>query len=546
MEIKTSSKRIKTNNDNIILVPNIVIKYILQLLYDEDMKSNHGQEYYDLSRCYSWGKPYCMVSWYWFSVCQQLYCFSDNHFWVNDIKNKLNRNIKQEEKEKEISTTSSVLSLSSSSNRVLVERNPYFINIDLIKSLKIHIDQISKELIESINVGMTMLENIRVINQHYTEFIYKPLTVFSHLNKLRKNIKVEFYLYIEAGTTESIDSNPDYQPFTFNTTKFQLSFDCIPSSHAILTRMIRDIQPKSLFIDSTSHTDSGGSHLHCYHSLSRLCQFECIEIKSDFIPLYSLYRFLQTPKLNTFKFNLQFHFISSLYNNSFNNNNNNQIYNLNFNQLDQFSIFNNNNNNNIITSTTSTTTMVVDENEQQQQQKRNLHKYKVYDNQWYLEKGNTVNEDNQIFCGYDKYVEGNDVIPPYSLQLWNECLSLLRENKTITELSIGQCYCSDQQFHSPVKSSELLISDIIHTLSNNKSIKKLTLEGDYGDDLNDPINFCTPLVIVEILESNSTLEFLYIQETGKNQSFIDHVIDEIRQTTKNKKCKVLKSNIEYY
>ncbi|KAF2075246.1 hypothetical protein CYY_003464 [Polysphondylium violaceum] len=504
------SKNHNHKQQNVIL-PNIVVRYILQLLYNDHMESiHHGvhvtfrNNLYDLlNNDISWGKSYCMVNWYWFSVCQQLYCFSDYNFSIDNLKPMINLNSS---------------SNSNNSKSIVITKKTDFININLVKNLNINLKQLNLDLINSVN-NMKMLENIKIVNDYYNgEFHYQP-SIFKQLNQLGKNINVEFKLYIENGIVEEQGKEQEqHQPFTFNTTKFIVSFDCIPPSYSVITRMMRDIQPKSLIIDSTSHTESGGSHLHSYHSLSRLCkEFESIEINSDFIPLYSLYHFLRSPKLSTLKFNLQFHFISSLYNNS------EDSFNLDFNQCDQFSF-------NIDKSQHTT--------HQQQQQ--------LHDKQWYMDKNNTINEDNQIFCGYDRFVEGNDFIPPYSFHLWNQCLLLLKETKTITELSIGQCYCGDKTAHGRIKSSDLLIRDIVDALSNNRSIRKLTLEDDYGDDQNEPINFCTPAVIVEILDTNLTLEFLYLQETGKNQEFIEKIIDEIRQMTINKKCKVLKRNIEYY
>jgi len=89
-----------------------------------------------------------------------------------------------------------------------------------------------------------------------------------------------------------------------------------------------------------------------------------------------------------------------------------------------------------------------------------------------------INEDDQEYCSYRLYQNGDETIPTYSRSLWNQCLELLKTNTTITNLSIGNVQCGLECFARKTNEEDMpqqMMDDLLNSLSCNQSIKHLTL-----------------------------------------------------------------------
>ncbi|KAM9979701.1 hypothetical protein ACTFIZ_005960 [Dictyostelium cf. discoideum] len=396
---------------------------------------------------------------------------------------------------------------------------------DLIKTIMVDYYEINNESINYIN-SLKSLETVIIGCLRSSGYLFtNSIWVLTYLNKLNnKDLIINFEL--------DLDCCDPYQPkdleiiekeeFKFKTNEFKVSYDFEEeTTYEFVYEMIKELNPKYLKIEPDQCVSDGGeSHLLQYHSISKLNQnYESVEIINDFIPLYALYRFLQSPNLHTLKFDLQFHFLSSIYNNQIKDKTE-----LDFNKMDNFKFINFGN---------------YDYDEGQ--------RFKVHDDiKFYIDNG--INEDNQIYCSYSRSENECLSIPPYSMSLWNQCLKLLSTNSTITNLSITHncgCICD---FYSCGNGlfNENFFNDFMNSLANNKTIKTLTLDFnsqiyqskcEYKEKNNiNLINKSIP----PMLDKNTTLEsivIIYYSIYHRNEIDLE-LSKEISNLTKNKKCKI--------
>ncbi|KAM9979659.1 hypothetical protein ACTFIZ_005913 [Dictyostelium cf. discoideum] len=375
------------------------------------------------------------------------------------------------------------------------------------------------------------LETVNVRCLYYFEYsLKKSVWVLTYLNKLNnKDLIINFEL--DLGCSDPFEPTDiehiDREEFKFKTNLFGVTYDCeYKTTYGYVYEMIKELNPKYLNILPIGSTDSGASHLGQYHSISKLNQnYESVEIINDYIPLYALYRFLQSPNLHTFKFGLQFHFLSSIYNNQIKIKNNDDSDRDRDRDRDDISKY-------------SSDKIELDFNK--------MDNFKFGDFPGDI-IDNAINEDNRTYCSFSRQGDSCDEIPPYSMSLWNQCLKLLSTNSTITNLSIthncdGGCGWDDRDesdhYDSDINGlyNENFLNDFINSLANNnKTIKTLTLDFDILESLDEydikNIHLITKS-IVSMLNQNTTLESIYIFPTSE--------FKEISNLTKNTKCKINK------
>ncbi|EAL61805.1 hypothetical protein DDB_G0291642 [Dictyostelium discoideum AX4] len=344
--------------------------------------------------------------------------------------------------------------------------------------------------------SLKSLETVNVRCSYDNEYSFKnSVWVLTYLNKLNnKDIIINFELDLACFKPyqPKILEHIEREEFKFKTNLFEVEYDYEEgTSYGFVYEMIKELNPKYLKITPFSSSDAGESHLRQYHSISKLNQnYESVEILGDFIPLYALYRFLQSPNLHTLEFDLQFHFISSIYDNSKFGGDKTEF---DFNKMDNFNF------RNFINFQGDTI-------------------------------GDGINEDDQIYCSFSDQDNSCIEIPPYSMSLWNQCLKLLSTNSTITNLSIthncgGECGWDKNSLFN-----ENFLNDFMNSLANNKTIKNLTLDFtlSYYDAETDIINLKKS--ITSMLDQNTTLESIVIFPTSE--------FKEISNLTKNTKCKI--------
>ncbi|KAF2071694.1 hypothetical protein CYY_006994 [Polysphondylium violaceum] len=366
-----------------------------------------------------------------------------------------------------------------------------------VQNIIIDYIEINNRLIDSLNKEYHSLRSISI--RYMDEGIHIGISpcILNHLNKLvnKDRITVNICLELDGYDVyrelefdhEGIELELEsLSPFQLETNVFQLVYDHeseeIPYSFTY--DIIKHVNPKTLSFTSIQSTDVGSSHLCLYHSISKLNhRYSSIIIEQDFIPLYAFYRFLQSPHLQTFKCNLQFHFISALY--IYNSDN---TYEYDFNRMDD-----------------------------------------------------SINENDQEYCPYNIYGDGDRTVPPYSLSLWKQCLQLLSNNKTITELSLGASRCGTncvRKYTNPGLFEPQLVQDLLDALSTNQSIKSLDLDftetkSRFRDQNHSIIN---NEFFSSLLQRNKALESInispsfrgpIIEETIRNSNSIVKIKEEI-------------------
>ncbi|KAF2068077.1 hypothetical protein CYY_010597 [Polysphondylium violaceum] len=355
------------------------------------------------------------------------------------------------------------------------ETNTYrIITRESVENIKFGFFHINNKLVKSLNSRFRSLKSITINHDMRDYWMGNSLGLLNRLNKLKRKDKIQVNFDLEVhcfdpGDPDQVEEedNEDEDeesegPFEFNTVDFKFDFDIeYYRSYEFCYELIKLTNPKTLEFLANSRTDSGASHLTLYHSISKLNnRFSSVIINDDYIPLYALYRFLQSPHLQTFKFNLQFHFIAALYDSDSSDNNS-----YDFNQMDNF------------------------------------------DSNRYLP--NKVNEDGQIYCSFSRGDETDSTIPIYSKQLWNQCLQLLSNNSTITELSIGNIECGYECLYHHDDNANIfgqqLYDDLLDALSNNKSIKSLYFDPIFSPDINSAF-------LTSLLERNKILEKIKIKQ----------------------------------
>ncbi|KAM9968948.1 hypothetical protein ACTFIW_000354 [Dictyostelium discoideum] len=517
MEDETTNKKLKTNlsenNDNnkIIVLPLIIQKQILRLLYEEEYY-NHKNTFQNKIINYS------LINWNWFKNSQKLY----NHFIPHVYLDNNNNNCKIIRKNKfniKYYLKGEYKNINNNNNN---KNNNKFkmVHNDFINTIIIDYFDINNKSINYMN-SLKSLETINIKCLYDIEYSFtNSIWVLTYLNNLNnKDLIINFKLYLGREPYEPTDlEHIEKEEFKFKTNLFEVEYDIeYETAYGFVYEMIKELNPKYLKFKSFNLSDSGESHLQQYHSISKLNQnYESVEIIDDFIPLYALYRFLQSPNLRTLKFDLQFHFLSSIYDDS--NNRDCSKYGggsdkteLDFNKMDNFKFidFGDTGNN-----------------------EDNAIRFKVYgDIKFYIDNG--INEDNQIFCPFSYQEDLCLSIPPYSMSLWNQCLKLLSTNSTITNLSIyhncgnsWECGWDENGLFN-----ENLFNDLMNSFANNKTIKTLTLDFGFKDyrNLNLRIDLITKS-IVSMLDQNTTLESISIFSFSKS--------NEISNLTKNTKCKI--------
>ncbi|KAN0029534.1 hypothetical protein ACTA71_007663 [Dictyostelium dimigraforme] len=512
---KIFKENLLENNDNhkIIVLPLLVQKQILYFLYKEFNYMDRDK--IDKKEI----ENYFLINWDWFKYSQILFhhffplYYSDYgidswryDYWNNYFK-----------------------------DRIIINRNKNnkfkLINSNFVKTIIIDYFHINNESINYIN-SLKSLDTINVnilFNNQYS--LNGTIWILSYLNRLiNKDMVVNFELEMDYDMIELPKSVVfEKEELLFKTNQFFIIYDTKHDlCYKFINEMIKELKPKSLRIEPIIYQYLFSSipppidphfHLQQYHSISKLNQdYESVEIIYDFIPLYALYRFLQAPKLQTLKFNLQFHFLSEIYDNilKYYHIDSNRDYinkdgmELDFNRLDNFDYkyFGGENKN-----------------------RRKI--FKVNNNiQFYIDNG--INEDNQIFCPYENSNERCYSIPPYSKSLWNECLKLLSTNSTITNLSISH-NCGGCTINSGLYNINFL-NDFMNSLANNKTIKTLTLDFNFNEEEiknnMDVINESIALM----LDQNTTLESITIcfsEKHGEKKS------NKFPYTTKNTKCNII-------
>ncbi|KAM9968923.1 hypothetical protein ACTFIW_000326 [Dictyostelium discoideum] len=459
MEDQTTNKKLKTNlsenNDNNkkIVLPLIIQKQILWLLYEE---YDNMDSFEILKEFRNKIINYSLVDSNWFKNSQKLFSNFIPHIYFDKNNNKNYSNFKYNK--------NILYKINNNNNNDNNNNNNKFklVHNDFINTIIIDYFEINNKSINYMN-SLKSLETVNVRCLHYYEYSFtNSIWILTFLNKLNnKDLIINFNLYLgccdpyEPTNLEHIEK----EEFKFKTNEFKVSYDIeYETTYGFVYEMIKELNPKYLKIKPLRCvSDSGESHLQQYHSISKLNQnYESVEIIDDFIPLYALYRFLQSPNLHTLKFDLQFHFISSIYDD---NDSSKDKTELDFNKMDNFKFidFGNDNKGKI---------------------------FKVHDDiKFYIDNG--INEDNQIYCSYSRSQTSCLSIPPYSKSLWEQCLKLLSTNSTITNLSITQncglySRCGFDKYDLDENSlNENFLNDLLNSLANNKTINSLILDFNF-------------------------------------------------------------------
>ncbi|KAF2069484.1 hypothetical protein CYY_009194 [Polysphondylium violaceum] len=364
-------------------------------------------------------------------------------------------------------------------------------NKGIVEHVIVDYKEINPKLVELLNREFSALKTITVKNFNHNEGLMQSVWQFNHFNKLARKdqIVVNFNLFLNGdyGCLNYIVPLLEREPFTFTTgyVYAHYTYEDEPT-FSFLYGMVKDFNPQILQLSTNTPPTGQASHLRMLHSLAKLNQrYVSVGIKNDYIPLYSLYRFLQSPHLSHFQFQLQFHLIAAIYKDQDANSIITEAFN--FNEKDAFEF-----------------------SPRDYFSYDRFDEYMVYDKAHYLDTNmNTINEDNQIYCPFDTKNRDNPndkVVPPYSKSLWKECLELLKANRTITELSIGDVRCnSTNATHQQIQTSQL-DKDLLDALAANQSIKTLVLNFGYTNN-----HFVLNKVFLSsLLQQNSTLESLVI------------------------------------
>ncbi|KAM9968290.1 hypothetical protein ACTFIW_002727 [Dictyostelium discoideum] len=401
-------------NKKIVILPILIQKYILQFIYSEN-----GSFPLNFYFNYNGRIPFMsfpLVNWNWFKMCQKIFS-NYYHFPYSRVF------------------------ISSSSDIYKYK----LMNIQIIKILCISIIDISDEVVGEINT-LEGLESITIIN-YFDSWFGSSYWRLKYLNKLRDDIVVNFDLNLGFPNLEN-DRMPNEinhtQALTFKSDNISINFqyEIDDKFEFVCTDIISKLNFKSLKFHFIIPT-----HFLQYHSISKSNKnFESVIINNDYIPLYSLYRFLKSPNLHTLNFSVNFYSLSKLYTN--------------FNQY-----------------------------QHQHQHQHNID-FENFDQ--------TINEDEISPCPLTMK------LPSYSMQLWNECVKLIGSNTTITEMSIlnADCHECDAE-HDQFELDNGFLNDFIDTFSNNKTIKTLTI--NFGDNFS--FEFLVSKMVT-MLNQNSTLENL--------------------------------------
>ncbi|KAF2069959.1 hypothetical protein CYY_008723 [Polysphondylium violaceum] len=458
----------------VVPLPILILKQILENIYYQDQ---HEFQKFGKKEEFIWTLQYALVSKQWFAISKQL--------------NNINTCLPIDVLEKSYTTNY------NSEFRLMAKESIHQLAIRFIDMDK---------YIEIVNCQYRSVLSITILHNDFTSgWIDNSLWYLNHLNKLERKdhivVNFDFSLMADSLWNACLGQAETRVPLKFKANHFKVTYDCDGDegkTYGYIYQVIKDVSPKTLEFISGASSDGGAGHLKIFHSLSKLDhQYQSIEIKHDYLPLYSLYRFLQSPTLHIFKFNLQFHFLSALYDD--NENDGDFIYNLC--SMDNFEY-------------------------------RDFEFDTHYEFQRETCRAMNVNEDNQVYCTFDRYGDSNPTIPSYSKQLWKQCLQLVANNKTITEFSIGETQCGEECFGNNESMNQQLIDDLLESLSNNQSIKTLYL------NTNTLIN---KEFILALVQRNSTLHSIYLGSPYVDHNQCSALLDDLSQSMpSNSKC-VLKN-----
>ncbi|KAM9992432.1 hypothetical protein ACTFIY_009875 [Dictyostelium cf. discoideum] len=144
----------------------------------------------------------------------------------------------------------------------------------------------SLKSLETVNVGC-----LYEPEHSFTDSIW----ILTYLNKLNnKDLIINFELDLYCSEPTDLE-HIEKEEFKFKTNLFEVEYNIkgeCEATFGFVYKMIKELIPKYLKLQSYVCADSRESHLQQYHSISKLNQnYESLEIIRYFIPLYALYRF---------------------------------------------------------------------------------------------------------------------------------------------------------------------------------------------------------------------------------------------------------------
>ncbi|KYR01602.1 hypothetical protein DLAC_01602 [Tieghemostelium lacteum] len=218
--------------------------------------------------------------------------------------------------------------------------------------------------------------------------------------------------------------------------------------------LIMLLDPISLKLKSYGDTEDRNPIIDIFHSISiHNHQYQRVNIDITPIPLNAFYRFLLQPNIHTLKIGLLFHQIFTFYHNNDDSNNN--------------------------------------DNDN-----------RVFSTEYYDELDKRI-EDNSLFCeGYTYYDNSPNKV--HSHDLWNKCKDLMKNHKTLTNLSLKEsehCYTYSHYDNKPTNITTEFIEDfkeLLHSISPN--ISKLQLR----------MKFLTAEILTNFLDTNHTLNTIIL------------------------------------
>ncbi|KAF2068819.1 hypothetical protein CYY_009857 [Polysphondylium violaceum] len=458
-QIKNNSNNDQTtdNAPQSMQLSSYLVKMIIEMSFGRD-KLEDDYEIYGGKARYDGALNYAMVNKQWFKITQQLV----NSYALFDL--------------------SDIDMLDDKQHRLTQKRLLGNLRIELLEIGNTNFD------IDSLVRSLPSLKTIQV-HMDYQDVLdsIKPFNLLDKLNGLKDyGVSVKFNLAIadirEFGKVFDVKEIQDQPPFLFQTDVVQVVFgDQNYKSDGFVYQLIKSANPKSIVIYSDYiFTGKYAEHLKIYHSLakllSKLDRCTSIEIDIEFVPLYALYRFLQAPSIKKIDIKLEFHFLSNMYKEEENKDTNDPSWNFNFKESDNF-------------------TFQIEPQGPYQAPQGLLSK--------------PINEDNQFHCSVHSLPE---IIPSYSFSLWKSTLQELKNNKTLTDLTIGNflCLCMQENFEmTDLNDQKPLIGSLLEALSENKSIKRLTFDFDWTF-IHGTHPFVNEEFIHSLLSTNSTLESLTI------------------------------------
>ncbi|KAF2075405.1 hypothetical protein CYY_003284 [Polysphondylium violaceum] len=296
-----------------------------------------------------------------------------------------------------------------------------FIKYDKIQYLMLEFFQIDQNAIYIINNDLVDLKKVTLIQKKQSEkedhvkIIWNMSVcnkILIDLNQLRPNLDINVDFFINSPSRINIQQNFLQESVRFQTNDIKLKF--YYQEHAPFDEFILCLKPKSIYLQALELPDKSKFHIPWLHTLSISNRFyEKVVIKDDYLPLFALLRFLQSPNLHSFKFQLQFHMLYKLY--------------------------------------SSTEGFVHQEIVQE-------------------------NHDDYTFCSHYKQQRmPSQEIPPFYRAIWNQCLKLLTFSSTLKNLSISDslCFCDS---HSELTVPLDLKRDFTQVLCYNTSLENVTFK----------------------------------------------------------------------